>query len=538
MSSIDKNPIIYHVFIDRFAVSPTANNDSRNCPTQGENSSGTFYGGTFAGATDLIDSEWFCQLGINIILISAPYEQIRGWVPGADNKFKHYGYHGYYALDYTVIDQRFGTEDDLQALVNKAHKKGISVLIDIVMNHPGYLDYQTLHECGIDAMHDGWERATPENFEYYLNRDSPALKDWWGHDWVRCDLPGYSSGGDNDCTMLLHKLPDFKTESSDFVALPTFLRNKKHTKAIDRSEMTVRGYLIEWLTDWVRIYGIDGFRCDSAKHVEPEAWLELKHAALQAKREWWERQHDKCDIHSDFWMLGEVFGHGVERSHYFDYGFDSLINFDFQKDYEFGIAIDLLYENYAARLYEYPDMDFVSYISSHDTHLFDRHKIREGCTALMLAPGGVLLLYGDESSRLPGPVIEEDLSQATRSLMNWDSVDTENLAHWRRLIRFRTRHGAIARGIHLKLQDCPYVFARVDASGDRVVASLQVDGDQLLPVGEIFGEGEKVRDAYSGWRGVVKGDHVRLFAQGVVLLESDDGAFPDWDAASEERIHP
>lgn len=186
------------------------------------------------------------------------------------------------------------------------------------------------------------------------------------------------------------------------------------------------------------------------------------------------------------------------------------------------MQLDALYEEYAARLHEHPDLSFVSYISSHDTHLFDRQKIREGSAALMLAPGGVLLLYGDEIGRPPGALNKHDPAQATRSPMNWAAIDAPLLAHWRKLAQFRARHPAVASGLHLKVLECPYAFARLDTAGDRVLAVMAAEGCLSLPVGSIFAEGQRVRDAYGGWCGVVEDGHVSLNAQGLVLLEAND----------------
>jgi len=523
MPSSKNNHLIYHIFIDRFSKESFIAKDECCCSLLNENDTGGFYGGTIAGVTKRLEDGWFCQLGVNMLLISAPYEQIRGWVPSAGKTFKHYGYHGYYALDYTTVDARFGTEQDLRDLVDKAHRKGIAVLMDIVMNHPGYLDLQTLHELDIKALHSDWLMASPDDYERFVDRESPALKDWWGSDWVRFALPGYLQGGNDDHTMLLHDLPDFRTESEQSVTLPWFLKNKVNTKAMDLPHTTVRGYLIHWLTDWIRDYGIDGFRCDSAKHVEPEAWLELKDKAIQAKQDWKNDHPDHPPCADGFWMMGEAFNHGIERDHYYDHGFDALINFDFQRDIKHLVSLDAIYESYAARVLEHPEALFVSYISSHDTHLHDRKTLKEGASALMLAPGGVLVLYGDETGRRPGPYMKEDPAQATRSPMNWDSVETDVLIHWRRLGQFRAQHAAIAHGAHLKLAECPYTFARLDAHGDRIVAALQANGEVSLPVGEVFGEGEYVHDAYSGWRGQVMHGSVRLDGKGVVLIEADAG---------------
>lgn len=76
--------------------------------------------------------------------------------------------------------------------------------------------------------------------------------------------------------MSLAFLPDIKTESTTASGLPVFYKNKTdtHAKAIDG--FTPRDYLTHWLSQWVRDYGIDGFRVDTAKHVELPAWQQLK----------------------------------------------------------------------------------------------------------------------------------------------------------------------------------------------------------------------------------------------------------------------
>jgi alpha-amylase len=104
--------------------------------------------------------------------------------------------------------------------------------------------------------------------------------------------------------------------------------------------------------------------------------------------------------------------------------------------------------------------------------------------------------------------------------MNWRSLDTRLLEHWRRLGQFRSRHVALARGAHRLLSEAPYAFSRVDApSGDRVVVAMDVQGPVTLPVGDAFAEGSTVRDAYSGHTAVVRDGRVQLEAQRWVLLE-------------------
>jgi alpha-amylase len=222
-------------------------------------------------------------------------------------------------------------------------------------------------------------------------------------------------------------------------------------------------------------------------------------------------------------MTGEWWGHGVERDALFDSGFDNLINFDFQAHADHAAApldLDTTFAAYARALAAPASYNVLSYISSHDTHLFDRARLELGAEALLLAPGGVQIFYGDETRRPEGPGSTGDPQQATRSDMNWDRVDTALLTHWRRLGAFRARHVALARGHHEKLSESPYVFSRIDGD-DRVVVALGAKGTVQLPVGSVFADGTSLRDAYGGGTATVKAGRVEIAAaaQGVVLLE-------------------
>jgi alpha-amylase len=304
------------------------------------------------------------------------------------------------------------------------------------------------------------------------------------------------------------------------VKLPNFLRAKPGTKAVDLPNTTVRGYLVKWLSDWVRDYGIDGFRADTVKHVEPDAWLELKTESAKALVEWKTKNPTKKIDDEPFWMVGEFWGLGPERSKLHDFGFDSMINFDFQKHGREFAKPEALFESYSKLLSGRPGFSTMSYISSHDTELFDRKRLVEAGSALLLAPGAVQIFYGDETARPLGPVPSSDPLQATRSDMNWASIDQTVLAHWRKLGSFRARHVALARGVHEMISDSPYVFSRIDAtSEDRVVVALNVTGEVALPVSPVFYDGQAVYDTYSGERVIVADGKVKLNAMGTVLLE-------------------
>lgn len=519
------NPIVYFLITDRFANGNRGNDQSYGRSRDGESEAGTFHGGDLAGVTQKLKAGWFKALGVNAIWITAPYEQIHGWVVGGSQEFKHYAYHGYYAADFTVLDKNMGTPDELREMISTAHQQGIRVLFDVVMNHPGYLDIQSARDFKIDVLWKGNEAATLKDYHSYIdyNRDRKNWARWWGGAWTRSGLPGYADEGKTDFTKQLAHLPDFRTESSEVVRLPPFLRDKKDTRAVELPNATVRDYLVSWLSSWVRDYGVDGFRCDTVKHVEPEAWRALKQASTEALVAW-KAAHplDKIDD-QPFWMVGEYWGQDTARTAIYDAGFDAMINFDFQDRVEKAASLEPLYADYAAVLADGADYNVLSYLSSHDTRLFDRSRLREAGTALMLAPGGVQIFYGDESGRPAGAVPASDPQQATRSDMNWQSLDTPLLAHWRKLGQFRARHVALARGQHQRIQAEPYVFARVmTRGGDRVVVAPAVTGEVELPVGTTFDEGAVVIDAYSGRPAVVANGRVKLKAEGTVLLELAD----------------
>jgi alpha-amylase len=534
--SFADNPIVYFVITDRFFNGNPANDNSygRMREPKPQDDIGTFHGGDLAGLTVKVKEGWFRDLGVNAIWITAPYEQIHGWVVGGNKEFRHYAYHGYYALDYTLLDKNMGTEDELREFVQAAHAQGIRVLFDVVMNHPGYGDIRTLAqylgprtEKKDGVLWKGYEAATLRDYHSYIDYNDPAWLNWWGRDWIRSGLRGYDEGGRDDLTSQLAYLPDFKTENPKPVDLPPLLKNKPDTRARPLANAAVRDYLVTWLTQWVRDFGIDGFRADTVKHVEPESWVALKQAGVAALAGWKAKPAAQKVDDAAFWMTGEYWGHGIERTRMFDAGFDNMINFEFQEQAERALAkglnaaaLDKLYADYAKVLARPAKHNVLSYVSSHDTKLFDRARLIDGGTALLLAPGGVQIYYGDESARPPGPFTSGDKQQATRSDMNWNAPEAAVLAHWRKLGQFRARHVALARGSHAKLADAPYTFSRVSAE-DRVVVALGVGAPTTLSVGAVFADGTRVRDAYSGVAATVKGGQVEVMAaeHGVVLLE-------------------
>ncbi|WP_437887838.1 alpha-amylase [Phytobacter sp. V91] len=465
-----QNATLYFVLTDRFVNGDPTNDNSYGRHKDGMQEIGTFHGGDLKGLTSKLD--YLQQLGVNALWISSPLEQIHGWVGGGTKgDFPHYAYHGYYTQDWTRLDANMGNDADLRQLVDEAHQRGIRILFDVVMNHTGYATLADMQEYQFGALYvqgeerkkilgERWTDWRPgpgqswHSFNDLINfSDKSAWQNWWGKNWIRTDIGEYDNPGFDDLTMSLAFLPDLKTESTTASGLPVFYRHKPDTAAREIPGFTPRDYLTHWLSQWVRDYGIDGFRVDTAKHVELAAWQQLKTQATAALAEWKKANPQKKLDDAPFWMTGESWGHGVMRSDYYNHGFDAMINFDYQEQAAGAVNclanMDLVWQQMAEKLQSF---NVLSYLSSHDTRLF-REGDQQAAQLLMLAPGAVQIYYGDETRRPFGPTGSDPL-QGTRSQMNWQDIkgqSAQTLEHWQTLGQFRARHPAIGAGKHTTL---------------------------------------------------------------------------------------
>ncbi|CAH0526651.1 alpha-amylase [Vibrio hippocampi] len=485
-----RNANIYFVMVDRFNNGEPSNDHSYGRRSDGQQEIGTFHGGDLKGVIAKLD--YIQSLGTDAIWLSPIVEQVHGFVGGGDSgSFPFYAYHGYWTRDFTKVDENFGNDDDLKRLVEAAHQRGIKVLLDAVINHPGYATLADLQFDGVDTVthSDGlssrWQDWQPKqgqnwhSFHQHIDYNHTNWSQWWGKDWVRAGLPGYPSPGSSDTTLTLAGLPDFLTESDKGVTPPQWLLENPGTRVVARDNYSVADYLIEWQTDWVKRFGIDGYRVDTVKHVEGEVWQRLKQQASLALDEW---RAERNKHGEPFWMMGEVWGHTAYRSPYFDDGFDALINFDMQKKLDKGAAcfsqMADTYQDYANTIASSEDFNPVSYMSSHDTELFfsrfnQLSMQRNAANALLLSPGAVQVYYGDEVGRPIGPYAD-DFHQGTRSAMIWQ-LDQERqalLEHWQTLGQFRQRHPSVGAGLHREIpQANAYVFSRTLAD-DTIVAAF------------------------------------------------------------------
>lgn len=526
------NATVYFLVVDRFNNADPSNDHAYGRKNDAAVARG-FMGGDLAGVTAKIKEGYFTDLGVDTLWISPPVEQ--NHAPTDEGTGVSYGFHGYWARDFTAVDANLGTEKDVRDLVEAAHARGIRVLLDVVMNHVG--------------------PVTPTDTA-------------WPADWVRmspvCNFKDVK--GTVDCA-LVPNLPDVRTDSNANVALPPFLvakwkkegRYEREVKELDDFfkrtgyPRAPRYYLMKWHADWVRKYGFDGFRGDTVKHTEPGVWKELKTVASQAYEDWKRTPAGKETVakmgNLPFFMVAEAYGYPIANAHAFAYddgtkvdyyanGFDSMINFSLPGDARKGY--EQLFSEYSTLLNgPLKGVTVLNYLDSHDdAHPFDPMRAHpfEEANKLLLAPGQAQVYYGDETARVL------DIEGATgdaklRSFMNWDQLKNNERVglygvaevrdYWARLIRFRHAHPAVGAGRHQMIASTPYTFKRTyekDGAADRVVVALDLPRDRTvaIPVTGVFGDGQTVRDAYTGRTAVVANGKVQFDTRAPVALISQD----------------
>jgi alpha-amylase len=520
-----ENATVYFLLADRFNNAFTGNDlayDRKKdaAPLRG------YMGGDLAGVINKINDGYFDSLGVNAIWITPPVEQIHGSTD--EGTGKSYAFHGYWASDFTEVDANLGTENDFRNLVDAAHAHGIRVLLDVVMNHTGP-----------------------------VTDEDPV----WPSDWVRtAPQCTYKDAKTTiECT-LVKNLPDFLTESDTPVELPERLMAKWQREGRFEEEIkslneffartgyprAPRYYLIKWHTDWIRKYGVDGFRADTVKHVEAKVWKELQKEAALAFEDWKKANPEKKLGDDKFYMTAEVYNYKISDGLYHDLGggqsvnyyqanFNSMINFalvkDAEKDYE------TLFSSYSNALHggRLNGYSVLNYLDSHDDGApFDpsRKKPFESATKLLLAPGAAQIYYGDETARKLD-VAEASGDAKLRSFMNWNELEqnaardgykvAEVRAHWARLGKFRQAHVAVGAGVHQQLQAKPYVFKRTydkDGVSDKVVVALDLPTDKSTSINlhGVFANGQRVTDYYSGKTAVVHGGSVNFGTKNALVL--------------------
>jgi pullulanase-type alpha-1,6-glucosidase len=292
--------VFYFVLPDRFDNGDTANDHAglagdRLATGFDPTDKGFYHGGDIAGLQAKLD--YIEGLGTTAIWMAPLFKNRPVQGSGADASA---GYHGYWITDFTQLDPHFGTNAELAAFVTAAHARGIKVFFDIITNHTAdVIDY------------------AEGEYSYISKTDAPYV-DANGLEFDDRDYAGTGTFPPLDLESFPYN-PVFRTVADETVKAPAWLNDRTHyhnrgdssfagessnygdffgLDDLFTEQPAVQDGMIEIYETWVTEVGIDGFRIDTAKHVNMEFWQAFS-PALQS--------HAASLGNEDFFMFGEVF---------------------------------------------------------------------------------------------------------------------------------------------------------------------------------------------------------------------------------------
>jgi glycosidase len=377
-------------------------------------------------------------------------------------------YHGYDVTDYYDVNPEYGTKDDFRRFVAAAHRRGIRVIVDLVLNHSS-------------AEHPFFRKALardPRYRDWYVFVDEPPRPTWvgpWGQT-VWQEMQGQ------------HYYGIFWSGMSDL--------NYRNPEVTAEAKRIARF--------WLEEMGVDGFRLDAIRHLiedgrqmsdtpETQAWLVDFNAALTA-------------IEPDALTVGEIWTQTEIASEYVAVdAVDLAFEFDLA-----GAFIDAATSGDKSKLEytltnaneSYPDQRFATFLTNHDQDRVmsvlhgDLGRARLAASLLLTAPGVPFIYYGeeigltgrkpDERIRTPMPWTAGRLGGFSNALSAWEPLEpgfeTRNvafeargdkslLAAYRRLVHLRNAEPAL-RGSYRSIdtgRDDVIGWVRSDARGNELV---------------------------------------------------------------------
>ncbi|NLZ99800.1 MAG: hypothetical protein GX924_02010 [Clostridiaceae bacterium] len=449
--------VVYFLLTDRFY-----NGDPTNDDPNGENYDvshpETYHGGDLQGIIDKLD--YIQALGVNTIWVSPIVDNINFNV--RHGKDAQYGYHGYWAKDFTTVDEHIGDIETLKMLVDAVHDRGMKLMVDVVINHAGYGMKETDQNPGIPNF--------PTKEEQAVFRGMLRLKPGSGA--IEGELAG---------------LPDFITEDPD-----------------------VLNQVIDWQVGWIEKAKtsqggtIDYFRVDTVKHVGLEELKAFKDAATLVK--------------PDFKMIGEYFdGDIVSNGKVLELGgMDSVLDFSFKNtvreylrgDFE---QCEKILQNRNRMLT--PQKTVGQFLSSHDEDGFlavrlggDTGLFKVAATLQITAKGQPVIYYGEEIGLSGKTARNMDKGEFSENRYDFDWKKTKNnpiLEHYRALLAIRRQYSDLfSKGNRETVffdEEAGISFFSRSYDGEKIVIGVNIATearDHELSLG--LDKGVKVVDLYNG----------------------------------------
>lgn len=425
--------VIYLIMPDRFADGDTSNDSPSQSPgTYDRAEARAYHGGDLRGIQQHL--QYLHDLGVTTIWINPVY----------DNDNHSAGdYHGYAAVDFYAVEEHFGTLADYQSLIKEAHRLGMKVLLDVVVNHCGMK-----HPWLDISPEPDWLNGTKQNhtisdgaFQMIPDEHVPPAQ--WKH-----VVDGW----------FFNVLPD-----------------------LNQNNPGMAQYLLQNAVWWAEEGGLDGFRLDTFPYVPRSFWSEF-HKSL-------------FEIYPHFTTVGEVFNRDPTVTSFFDGGqprydgIDSGVSTVFDFPLFFTLRDVLLRDKPPDQLeqilredwlYPHPER-LVTFLGNHDTVRFmgeagaTREKLKAAFALLLTMRGTPQIYYGDEIAMpgggdpdnrrdFPGGFPGDPHNAFEASGRTAAQQDVFEYVHG--LLQFRREHAALRHGKQWLLGSSPdyFAYARIDGN--------------------------------------------------------------------------
>lgn len=354
--------------------------------------------------------------------------------------FSSPSYHGYDVTDYMAVNPMYGTMDDFKTLLAEAHRRGIRIIIDFVINHT------SVWHPWFDASADG---IAPYEDYYIWSDENPGFNGPWGQNVWHANGNRYYYG------VFSADMPDL---------------NFTNPEVTDE---------VEQIADfWLDEIGVDGFRVDGAKHLIEEDRVQENTQATHA----WLKNFNAYyrELKPEAMVVGEVWSASKDTAQYVNDGeFDLVFNFDLAEQFLNCAAsgeATMLNFALAQQARTFNPGRYAAFLSNHDqtrtmTRLNgDVQRAKTAATLLLTAPGTPFIYYGEEigmTGNKPDPTLRTPMQWSTEANAGfttgvpWQSArldfaevnvqiqtneEDSLLSHYRRLIQIRNSHYALRTG--------------------------------------------------------------------------------------------
>ena len=316
---------VYFVLTDRFANGDPTNDDlgirciAASCLVSGYDptSPAYYHGGDFIGLTAHLP--YIKAMGFTALWVTPP---VKGqYVQGSSAD-----YHGYWGLDFTTVDPHLGTESDFKDFVSAAHKLGMKVILDIVVNHTAdVITYQSGNYSYVSNAASPYKTCdgapfNPADFAELLSFPKLCAATSFPN------IPQVAPGSENiKSPAFLNDVTNYHNRGNiDFGDGSTYLDGDFYglDDLFTEKPDVLQGEIDLW-SSWITRFNIDGFRIDTTPYVNPAFWQKFIPAVLKVAH---------SSGHQTFPIYGEVSfaDPSLTASYVTEQGLPSVLDFPFQ----------------------------------------------------------------------------------------------------------------------------------------------------------------------------------------------------------------